>query len=326
MFRRKGTDSFYTRVYAGGREVWRALGADYTEACRKLRALRRSEAPLRRSVLLADVARSWQESYVKTARSPYNQRQTDSRTRSLLLRFYGPVSLSKVTRDSIRQYRLWLEKRGLKPLTVVHVLADLRCLLNWCVENDLVDYSTFPKRVMPRIQERPPDRLTDKEVEAVIRITDPHGFVARLALATGLRWGELARLQCGDIQDGVIVVQQTKSGRVRRVPVARWFAPELRNRVGKMVPFSSPGQFNTRVKKLSGVTRFHVHQLRHTFACRYLESGGSLAVLQELLGHSTVRMTQHYARLADDYVRREFERLDDQTVAETVAGRNEAVR
>jgi integrase len=236
------------------------------------------------------------------------------------------VDLSKVTRDSIRQYRLWLEQRSLKPLTVVHVLADLRCLLNWCVENDLIDYSPFPKHVMPRIQERAPDRLMEKELAAVTRIPDPHGFVARLALVTGLRWGELTRLQSTDIQNGVIVVQQTKSGRVRRVPVARSIIPELRSRIGKLVPFSSSGQFNARVKRLSGVARFHVHQLRHTFACRYLESGGSLAVLQELLGHSTVRMTQHYARLADDFVRREFERLDDQTVAVTVAGRSEAVR
>ena len=326
MFRRKGTRSFYTRVYENGRETWLSLGADYAEACRKLRALRSSDAPLTKSVLLAGVVRSWQESYVRTARSPYNQQQTESRTKRFLLEFYGPVDLSRVTRDSVRRYRLWLEKQSLKPLTVVHVLADLRCLLNWCVENELIDFSPFPKRVMPRIQERAPDRLTDAEVEAVIRIPDPYGFVVRLALATGLRWGELIRLKSTDIQDGVIMVQQTKSARVRRVPVAKGLAPELRDRIGKLAPFSSSGQFNVRVQKLSGVERFHVHQLRHTFACRYLESGGSLAVLQELLGHSTVRMTQHYARLADDHVRREFERLDDQTVAATVAGHSEAVR
>src|SRR4026209_919580 len=43
MFRRKVTKSFYTRVYAGGREVWRTLGTDYPDAWRKLRALRTSE-------------------------------------------------------------------------------------------------------------------------------------------------------------------------------------------------------------------------------------------------------------------------------------------
>src|SRR5215813_14482041 len=100
---------------------------------------------------------------------------------------------------------------------------------------------------MPRIQGRAPDRLTDDEVEAVVRIPDPYGFVVRLALATGLRWGELVRLKSTDIQDCVIVVQQTKSGRVRRIPVARGLAPELRNRIGKLVPFVSPGQFNYRV-------------------------------------------------------------------------------
>jgi hypothetical protein len=42
----------------------------------------------------------------------------------------------------------------------------------------------------------------------------------------------------------------------------------------------------------SGVKRFHAHQLRHTFACRYLEHGGRLETLQELLGHSTVVTTK----------------------------------
>jgi integrase len=56
----------------------------------------------------------------------------------------------------------------------------------------LLDKSPFPRRVMPRIQERPPDRLTEKEVEAVLSVPEPHLWVVRLArggLATGLRLG-----------------------------------------------------------------------------------------------------------------------------------------
>ena len=53
-----------------------------------------------------------------------------------------------------------------------------------------------------------------------------------------------------------------------------------------------------RIKKTTGIN-FKFHDLRHTFATRYLESGGSLAMLQLILGHSSSRMTERYARSTD---------------------------
>jgi integrase len=111
------------------------------------------------------------------------------------------------------------------------------------------------------------------------------------------------------VKDGVLTVHQTKSGKVRRVPLPPGLAAELRTRIGKLVPFSSSGQFNTRVRTLSRVWRFHVHQLRHTFACRWLEAGGSLPALQELLGHSSIVTTQRYGRLSDEAIRVEAAKI-----------------
>ena len=87
------------------------------------------------------------------------------------------------------------------------------------------------------------------------------------------------------------------------------------------VPFSpsASGSFARTVRQLSGIERFHVHQLRHTFACQWLERGGSLAALQQILGHSTIVTTQRYARLSDDLVMREAERIEGQGVAKGVA-------
>jgi integrase len=50
--------------------------------------------------------------------------------------------------------------------------------------------------------------------------------------------------------------------------------------------------------------------MRHTFACRWLERGGNLSALQRALGHASIVTTERYARLTDEHVRAEAERID----------------
>ena len=78
-----------------------------------------------------------------------------------------------------------------------------------------------------------------------------------------------------------------------------------------LVPFAecSPGSFTRVVRKLSGIADFHPHRMRHTFACSWLEQGGSLAALQQVLGHASIVTTQRYARLTDDHVMSERLRM-----------------
>jgi len=61
--------------------------------------------------------------------------------------------------------------------------------------------------------------------------------------------------------------------------------------------------------RVTGIARFHVHQMRHTFACQWLERGGNLAAQQQILGHASIETTQRYARLSDEVVMREAKRL-----------------
>jgi integrase len=228
-----------------------------------------------------------------------------------LLEFMGHMPFANVTKEDVRAYRLWLEKVNngrLKPASVKHILSDLRCIMNWAVDIDLIDKSAFPRRVMPKLQERPPDRLTDEEVELVTKLPYPYGFVARFGIGTGQRWGELKRAQSSDIQNGSLVVSQTKSGKIRRIPLHPDLLEELRFCVGRISPLTDPWGFAKMVRRYTGIERFHAHQMRHTYACRLLEAGVSLAAVQQLLGHSTVVMTQRYARISDDMVRKEVDR------------------
>jgi site-specific recombinase XerD len=100
------------------------------------------------------------------------------RIRDYLVPSIGHLLLGRVSGEGVRRYRLWLEKKELSVQSVRHILSDLRCLLNWCESSGLLERSTFPKKVMPRVQERPPDRLTDEEAEAVARFPTPTGSAA----------------------------------------------------------------------------------------------------------------------------------------------------
>lgn len=299
--------SFYVRRREGGKDRWHHLGSDYEDSCRELRKLRRQGERTITHLTVHKAAEEWFRTYVQNARSQYGIKQTAARIERFLEPFLGHLFLHRLSPQDLRAYRLWLEEKGLAALTVKHILGDARCLLNWAEDAGYLDRSPFPKRIMPRIEERPPDRLTDDELKQVVRIPGSHGFVVRLAVATGMRWGELTRAKSSDVEHSVLVVHRTKSGKVRRIPIPQWFQPELRRHVGTLVPFASPGHFNAAVRRFSGVEGFHVHQLRHTFACRWLERGGSLPALQQLLGHSSIVTTQRYGRLSDESVRREVE-------------------
>lgn len=265
--------------------------------------------PLEQGITVAGAAERWLAMYVAARRGRKGQMLAAQRVRDYLVPFMGDMPLAELRKPRIREYRLSLEERDLSLQSVRHVLADVRCMLNWAQDDDLIERSPFPRRLLPVIAERAPDRLTDAEVEACLRLPDPHGLVIRFGLGTGLRWGEMARAQAGHVRNGEILVPIAKNGRVRRVPLPADLSAEFGGRVGRLIPFNTSGTFNRSVRRMTGIEQFHVHQLRHTFACRWLESGGSLAALQEILGHASVATTQRYGRLSDDMIRREAERI-----------------
>lgn len=337
---RKRGHSWYYRIRAGRSNKEISLGRDEDIAIARVLEIRRrlaSGKPLTDEkptvFTVADAAREWIEGSVRQNRSERFARETESRVSRVLLPFMGKEKIENVTSRTLYAYRNWLSQRKhwrtknpLAPLTIRQALSDCRAMLNHCLNVGLIERSPVPTRGwMPRIPERAPDRFTKVERDSLVKLPDPHGRVIRFLLASGVRWSELVRAQASDVQDSVLLVRKSKSGKVRRVPLPGPIVAECSKRVGRLCPFDSSGNFNSavreliaeRLKKLSdderkpleNLGRFRTHLCRHTFASEWRDAGGSLEALRNVLGHSTVRVTEIYGEASDDLVLREARRV-----------------
>ncbi len=308
LFKREGRSGYYCRIYSEGRERWVSLGADQRVARERFRRMR-GEDQGASPMSVKEAANLWLKQHVALQRSDRYSRITAGGIGKHLVPALGMKPIARLVPEDCRTYRIELERKGLSPRTVVHQLADLRCLLRWAVDSYYLSRTPFPSRLLPRIAQGPPDRLSERDVDTLTTLPEPWGFYLRLLLGTGLRWGEACRAEAVHVERGMLMIPVSKSGRVRRVPVHPELMAEIRVRVGRLLPRQVSGSFNRTVRTLSGIEGFHVHQTRHTFACRYLEDGGTLHVLQQILGHASVVTTQRYASMSESAVQSEAARL-----------------
>jgi integrase len=140
-----------------------------------------------------------------------------------------------------------------------------------------------------------------------------------LSLFTGLRQSEALELTWDrvDRSRGVLLLEVTKSGRRRQVPLNEAADTVLARRGPKddgMV-FASNNWDRYRTAwdfavKRAKLTDLHWHDLRHTFASWAVQRRVSLYELKELLGHSTLTMVKRYAHLAPEHLRAAAAALD----------------
>jgi integrase len=139
-----------------------------------------------------------------------------------------------------------------------------------------------------------------------------------IALTTGMRIAEIFALKWSDIlhRESLIAVRsKLKGGKIRYVPMTPELATEIQRSpavIGEDHIFPPKrgatgerqrveGSFET-VLELAGIREFRFHDLRHTFASWYMMNGGDLYELAKILGHSNIKMTERYAKLAKKHI------------------------
>ena len=243
-------------------------------------------------------------------KSPTTQRREEEIKQKLEAHF-GKKLLVKIHPQDVRMYQT--SRRGeVAAATVNREMVLLRHLFTMAVEWHYLLGSPAKGIKQLREENRLFRYLTFEEAPRMIESCN--GYLRSMVLVdlhSGLRKGELLRLKWSEIDfdRGVLTVVNAKSGRSRHIPMNRVLTETLSSieriagspyvfckRDGK--PFGSVNMGFRAARERVGLKDVRFHDLRHTFASWLVIRGVSLAVVRELLGHSSYEMTLRYAHLA----------------------------
>ncbi len=150
--------------------------------------------------------------------------------------------------------------------------------------------------------------LTPTQVEHLAECCE-HPTVAlaiRLSARTGLRQGEL--LHVDTIHDGHIVIgpEISKTGKPRLVPVPADMS-DLVLPIG--ISYNTLRTYFERARITADMPALHWHDLRHTAASWWAQSGATLVLLRDLLGHTSFSETSRYSHLVRGDLKAGAERM-----------------
>ena len=247
-----------------------------------------------------------------------------------LLRRGEKVDVCNVDDIVIRSYVGFLYNKNQKS-TIARKLSAIRSFFRFLVKRGAIrtnpaDTVLTPKRGRPVPNYLPVDdmfRLLDGvKGESVLALRNR--AILETLYSTGVRVAELAGMDIGDVDfDSGFVRVIGKGNKERLAPVGkkalgriRAYVDTRRKTTGSVIQDSEPlflnsrgGRLSTRsiarllevvVRQLGLLRPISPHGLRHTFATHMLDAGADLRVVQELLGHASLKTTQRYTHVSID--------------------------
>jgi site-specific recombinase XerD len=241
-------------------------------------------------------------------------------------------SPSQLTEQLVREFRIYLNRQGLKHKTQNYYMIALRAFLKFLRKRDIE--SLNPERIeLAKVGARDLDLITQDELNRLMN--GPKGSsltelrdraIMELLFSTGLRVSELCNLNRDlDLTRDEFSVRG-KGEKVRVVflsPAAKAAikAYEAKRADVDGALFAQMGKNSKNVADLrltprsveriiksyaikAGITRkVTPHVIRHSFATDLLENGADLRSVQALLGHANIATTQVYTHITDKHLR-----------------------
>jgi integrase/recombinase XerD len=243
----------------------------------------------------------------------------------------GLPNYLRPTLRELSHYLMHMRGENLAPPSIARHLVALKMFYRFLRLEERVEQNAVDLLSSPTLWERIPQVLSPESVEKLLSAplsTDRYYLRDRALLetlyATGSRASEVVGLKMADLfLDSAFCKCLGKGSKQRVVPLGRPALEALRAYLGELRPrlvraasdvpwvfVSRGGRALTRemlwilVKKYvqrAGLNpRVSPHTLRHSFATHLLAGGADLRTVQELLGHASIRTTQHYTHVDRD--------------------------
>lgn len=233
-------------------------------------------------------------------------------------------SPSKIDKEAIWKFRIYLSNKKLHKSTQAHYLIVLRMFFKF-LKNKGIEVLDPSLIELPKLPERDVKILNEKELEQLLSISQDKSLkglrdlaILETLFSTGLRVSELCSLNRDiDFEKGEIIVKG-KGGKIRNVFLAerakkaileylsmrRDNHPALFISLAKNLPPKriTPRAIQKIIKyygqKAGILKNIHPHTLRHQLATILISEGANIRFVQELLGHKNISTTQIYTHIA----------------------------
>lgn len=251
------------------------------------------------------------------------------------------TSPDKLTEAMVREFRIHLNRAGLKLKTQNYYLIALRAFLKFLRRRNIE--SLNPERIeLAKVGQRDLDLISADELDRLMKgpvLTTIAGLrdkaILELFFSTGLRVSELCSLPRDlDLSRDEFSIRG-KGEKIRVVflsPAAKQaikayeakrkdmdealFVQMGKNAKNQKELRLTPRSVERMVKQYAikaGITRkVTPHVIRHSFATDLLENGADLRSVQALLGHSNITTTQVYTHVTDKHLREVHQKFHGQ--------------
>jgi len=210
--------------------------------------------------------------------------------------------------------------------TIIIFLSALKYAFSNILKKDITYGIKRPKK-----EKRIPSVLTKEEVKRLMDsiVSKKSKLMISFIYACGFRVSELVNLKIKDLnfEEKIGKVTQGKGKKDRMFNIPEFLIGDLKNQIEMQKKFNQEYLFTGPKGKLSprniqkiiqkaavraGIKKdVHSHTLRHSFATHLLENGTDIRKIQELLGHSNLSVTQGYAHVSDESIKKIKSPIDE---------------
>jgi integrase len=332
---RKREKIFYVYYWKDGKKIEEKAGRQIEDAMTPARADRiraeriegkslsnkeqREEKKREKEIQEWTIKRLW-EAYLETKPKTRSFRIDDQRFKLHIDPVLGNRELKDLVPLDLDRLRISLLKQK-SPQTVKSAMALIKRISNFAKNKRLCPSIDF-KIILPKVNNAKTEFLTEEQLknllDAIEKDTNPYaGPIMLTALYTGMRKGEILRLGWSDIdfEHGFIHIRGPKGGQDQKIPLND-STKAVFEKLPRTHDLVFPGLHGERTglyhaiseikKKAELPSDFRpLHGLRHHYASMLASSGKvDMYILQKLLTHKSPIMTQRYAHLHDEALKR----------------------